>query len=75
AWILSREEEPDKRGVVHLVCAKNRHGDICSLDLTFDGCRQSFVVAGAGAPAKTAPSLASGFDMGDPPYEEDDDVF
>lgn len=74
AWILSREEEPDKRGVVHLVCAKNRHGDICSLDLTFDGCRQSFVVAGAGGPAKTSP-LESGFDMGDPPYEEDDDVF
>ena len=76
AWILSKDEDTDTRRVAHhLVCAKNRHGDISSLDLTFDGCRQSFVVAGFGTIPAKAPSSVPEDDMGCPLYEEDDDVF
>ena len=76
AWILSKDEDTDtRRGAHHLVCAKNRHGDISSLDLTFDGCRQSFGVAGFGTIPAKAPSSVPEDDMGCPLYEEDDDVF
>ncbi len=79
AWILSKDEGADKWGAVHLVCAKNRHGDTPSLLLSFDGARQTFTVANPGAPGGITPARASAVpdavDLGGAGYGgEDDDV-